>query len=165
MSRNLDIVVGRILEREGGIADVGDGKGVTRFGQTPQWLEAHGFPAPETPEQAAANYGRWLARTRIAEVIHYDVTLGDLLADFATHSGEDAAISALQRVLRVLDDGVIGPITLAALRKHPPHVLARKFLAERLRFIGNLLASTKTDRRVWARGWCNRIADQIETLT
>lgn len=164
MSRNLDIVIGYILEREGGIADVGDGKGVTRWGQTAGWLQQFGLPTPTTREEAAANYARWAARTRIAEIIYWDPSVGDLVADFAIHSGEGEGIAALQRAIGVADDGVIGPVTLNALRCTNPESVAKKVLAERTRFLGGLLASTKTDRRKWARGWLNRIAAQIESL-
>lgn len=164
MSRNLDIVISRIQEREGGVADLGDGKGLTRWGQTEGWLQQHNLPIPKTAEEAATNWARWLARKRIAEVIYWDVTVGDLVADFAVHSGEGEGIAALQRAIGVADDGVIGPITLSALRRTNPESVAKRILADRTRFLGRLLASTTTDRRKFARGWMNRIADQIEAL-
>lgn len=164
MSANTDQVIARILEAEGGIADVGDGKGVTRFGQTQDWLDRWGFLPPATVADAVVNYELWLHRTRLAEVAEIDVTLGYLTADFAVHSGEDPAIKALQRAVGVKADGVIGSVTLGAIQRMDTGKVTRAVLGNRTRLIGDLLASTKVDRRKWARGWCNRLATQIETL-
>lgn len=163
MTPAMTSVIDRILEHEGGIADVGDGKGITRFGQTPQWLEDNGLTVPTTPEQAAANYEAWLTKTGIDAVIEANPIAGYFVADFAVHSGVGTAVKALQRALGVSADGSIGPITLAAIANHRKG-LAQRVLSQRTRFIGTLLASTSPDRRQWARGWCNRLADLIETL-
>lgn len=105
-------VIAKILSDEGGIADVGDGKGLTSHGQTPDWLKRYGLPFPETPAQAATNYERWLEITRIDAVVGWDVTVGHLVADWAIHSGETPAVRALQRAIGVTPDGRLGPVTL-----------------------------------------------------
>lgn len=163
MTPAMTSVIDRILEHEGGIADVGDGKGITRFGQTPQWLDDNGFVPPANAADAAANYEAWLLKTGLAAVIEADPLAGYFVADFAVHSGVGAAVKSLQRALGVTADGSIGPVTLAALANHRKG-LAQRVLSQRTRFIGTLLASTSPDRRQWARGWCNRLADLIETL-
>lgn len=155
----------KILEDEGGVADVGDGKGVTRFGQTAAWLSTWGLPVPTTKDDAAANYETWMVRTRLAELADLDAYVGWAVADFAVHSGVVPAVQAFQRAIGVKDDGVIGPKTMARFRDVAGSpLLARKVTAERVRFLGGLLASKAIDRREWARGWMNRVARQIEAL-
>jgi lysozyme family protein len=88
----IDQIIERILDHEGGIKDVGDGKGVTRFGQTPGWLSEHGLPKPYTPEEAGINYAVVFERFRIADVIRKDWFVGYVLADMAVHFGEGTAI-------------------------------------------------------------------------
>lgn len=162
---NTAIVVARVLHREGGIKDVGDGKGETRFGQTPAWIETWGFQPPRTEAEAAANYTRWMQKLKLDQLVEIDLELGDGVTDFAVHSGHREAIQALQRLVKVPADGVIGPFTLAAIRSYPAQArLAIRFEAQRLRYIGKLLGSEKVDRREWASGWCNRIADRIDSV-
>lgn len=157
--------IARIIEDEGGIADVGDGKGVTRFGQTPAWLDANGLVPPSNAADAAANYEVWMTRFQFDQVCALDPFTGWMLADFAVHSGEQTAIKVFQRALGLADDGVLGPKTLGRFQLIAGSpVLARKFVAQRMRFIGQLLGSEKIDRRKWAHGWLNRLADHVEKL-
>jgi lysozyme family protein len=159
---NTAVVIARILLREGGVADVGDGKGATSYGQTPGWLADWGFQTPENDVQAAVNYRRWMQLLRLDQVCELDLELGDGVADFAVHSGHTESIRALQRAVNVPADGVIGPATLAAIQKAPQGTAVR-FECQRLRFVGKLLGSKKIDRRKYASGWCNRLADRIES--
>lgn len=158
-------VIETILDAEGGIADVGDGKGVTRFGQTPQWLETHGFPAPTTREQAFENYARWMSRLKLDAVCAIDTFTGHVVTDMAVHFGESTAIKTMQRALGVKDDGVIGPQTLGRVQQvGATRKFQQAFLAQKGKAYGDLLASLTVDRRRWARGWMNRFAQQILDL-
>jgi lysozyme family protein len=158
-------VIDAILDSEGGIADVGDGKGVTRFGQTPQWLETHSLPIPSNRDQAFANYALWMNRLKLDAICAADQFAGLVVTDMAVHFGESTAIKTMQRALGVPDDGVIGVQTLArfsqvgATRRFYQMLLAQKGKA-----YGDLLASLTVDRRRWARGWMNRFAQQIQDL-
>ena len=75
--------------------------------------------------------------------------------DFAVNSGRRRAVQFLQRQLGVEDDGVIGPVTLAAaagVNDHPAFV--EEYQAERLEFLHGLDG--------WATfggGWLNRVQD------
>lgn len=158
-------VITKILEDEGGIADVHDGKGVTRFGQTPQWLDDNGLVPPSSAADAAANYEAWMQRVGLTAICERDGFVGWIVTDMAVHSGLTQAVKTLQRALGVTDDGAMGPQTrqrFEAVAGQP--MLARKLVAERVKFVGSLLASTSVDRRKWARGWMNRLARQIEAI-
>jgi lysozyme family protein len=64
----------------------------------------------------------------------------------------------LQRALRVIDDGHIGPVTLIAASKVSACGLLLRFAAERLLFMSKLRA---WDR--FGRGWVSRVAENLAT--
>jgi lysozyme family protein len=165
-----DALIALLLQREGGIADVGDGMGLTRFGQTPAWLEQFNLPIPETSEQAAENYAAWIAITGLDAVIGDSAdTLADFVIDFAVHSGHQPAIRALQIVLGHLKvDGVMGPKTRGMIDALSVRVglrtkKAAAVLAEEMRYQGRIITS-RPEKHVYAHGWANRNADKLLRL-
>ena len=165
MTREIAQVIDAILDAEGGIKDVGDGKGETRFGQTPQWLETHGLPKPANRDQAFANYALWMSRLKLDALVTVNQFAGHVVTDMAVHFGESTAIKTLQRALGVTDDGVIGPHTLSKFQQvGSTRRFQQALLAQKGKAYGDLLASVTVDRRKWARGWMNRYAQQILDL-
>ena len=156
------VVLLRVLDWEGGVADVGDGHGVTRFGQTPGWLQQFGLPAPMTTGEALANYRTWLVKTGILGACDAPDIFAVAVVDWAVHAGHRVAIRGLQLALKEAADGVWGPETQAAVDAADRHALACRLVAARARFTFGLLADPA--RSQWARGWGHRIADQIEAL-
>lgn len=80
------------------------------------------------------------------------------LFDYAVNSGPGAAARALQRVLGIADDGVIGPMTIAAASKYTGH-LGAALVGYRLEFM--------TDLRTWdtfGKGWSRRLASILKHL-
>jgi lysozyme family protein len=72
--------------------------------------------------------------------------------DFAVNSGPRRAIMALQRAVNVADDGAIGPVTLAAIRrKHPEDIISR-ICSDRLAFMRRL-----STWPTFGRGWQRRV--------
>lgn len=74
--------------------------------------------------------------------------------DFGVNSGPARSVKALQKLVGVRADGVIGPDTLAAVKQFTDvEALVRKFCAARLAFVKSL--------RTWktfGRGWAARIS-------
>lgn len=161
-----DEIIRRILDREGGIADVGDGKGVTRWGQTPGWLTQFGLPTPTTAAEAAANYVAWLHTTRLDQLIlPRPDALADVVIDLSVHSGHVAGIIALQRAVQVKADGVLGPRTLEAVSvDHDRVVAAAAVVAWRLEQQGALIAKTPERYARYALGWARRNAEHVRRL-
>lgn len=158
-------LIRRVLDREGGVADVGDGKGVTRWGQTDGWLGQFNLPAPTNATEAAENYAAWMAATRLDRLIGPVVDdLADVVIDCAVHSGHAAAIRLLQSALGVTKDGVLGPATLTALAAQERRLIARRVLAARLDLLGGLIATDPGRHARYARGWLRRIGDQVVRL-
>lgn len=166
-----DEVIRRVLEREGGIADVGDGKGITRFGQTPAWLEQFDLPIPTNEAEAADNYAAWLAITGLDAVIGDEAdALADFVIDYAVHSGHQAAIRALQIALGHLKvDGSVGPKTRGAIDALDAvagrrRAVAVGVLAEEVRFQGRLITTQPERYGRYAHGWANRNAGKLLQL-
>lgn len=158
------VVLALVVDAEGGIKDVGDGKGVTRFGQTPAWLQHWGLPTPTTPDQALANYRVWLVRTRLISLCDYPDVLAWAVIDWAVQSGHLVAIRALQRALGVRPDGIIGPETDAAIERCDRRRIAGDVIAANVQFEGRLVEADPKQYSRYAAGWANRNAKQIRAL-
>ena len=79
--------------------------------------------------------------------------------DGAVNDGVTQAVRWLERALGVGEDGVLGPVTLAALQKADGTRLAAAFLGLQLDF--------KTSLPTWGafgRGWARRIAEILKGL-
>lgn len=158
-------LLAKVLQREGGVADIGDGKGVTRWGQTPGWLAQFNLPIPDSPEAAVSNYAEWLRLTGLDAVISDEADpAADFIIDFAVHSGHTPAVQLLQRALGVTADGVIGPETRAALATANRRWLALSVIAGEMRYQGGLITGNPAKYARWAKGWANRNAEKLLQL-
>lgn len=108
-----------------------------------------------TLDQAKAIYHRdwWLKAG--ADQLHAAIVYQ--LWDFAVNAGMGTAKRALQRAVRVADDGQIGPLTLAAVRAMNTNDVLLRFAAQRLRFYTSL-----STWRTYGKGWANRVAGQLD---
>lgn len=166
----VDAIIDGILAREGGGTYTNapsDHGGPTKYGVTQAALAAYRM-APATPEdvqalteaEARAIYRRdFFVRPGFDKVP--DPATQVLLMDWGVNSGPGIAIRALQRLLGVPNDGVLGPQTLLALSGLDAAKLYRRLAAARVRFIGDLLHNDPS-QLVYARGWLNRAADFVE---
>ena len=108
-----------------------------------------------TLDAAKAIYHRdwWLK----AGADQLDAAIVFQLWDFAVNAGMGTAVRALQRAVRVAEDGSIGPVTLRAVRAmNTPDVLMR-LAAQRLRFYTSL-----STWLTYGKGWTNRVAGQLD---
>lgn len=160
-SSRFNACLAEVLRHEGGYVDhPADPGGATNLGITHTTLAAH-RGRPVTKDDVRA-----LTRAEAAAIYHarYWIPIrGDALPpgldlalfDFAVNSGPARAVKALQGVLHVTQDGVVGPVTLAAIAKAPgPATLAIDLCDARMRFLRSL--------PTWAtfgRGWTKRVSD------
>lgn len=163
-------IIDAILVREAGFVDHPDDKGgATNFGITQATLAAHrgrGVTVEDvrglTEQEARAIYlHRYITAPGFGLVT--DDTLRATLVDYGVHSGPAAAVKALQRALGVKVDGVLGPVTLVAANQRDGRRLALSVLAGRLRHIGRIITDSPS-QAVFAAGWMNRVADQVEDI-
>ena len=170
MSGHSDAVVEswlvRIVGHEGGFSDnrldpgnwtggvIGQGslKG-TKFGISAKSypdLDIAGLVLPDVVALYQRDFVRPLKLGRYRDGVAYQ------LLDFAVNAGPDRAIRRLQRVVGVGTDGVVGPLTLAALEARSEGDLIMLLVAERIEFLTYL--------RNWpdaGKGWMRRMADNL----
>lgn len=156
-------VIDAVLAIEGGVADVGDGMGVTRWGQTERWLTEYGLPIPTTVHEAHANYRRWLDLTNLIVLCDRPDAVAYIVVNFAVHSHARTAIRALQTAIGATPDGVLGPKTEAALARLSRTRLALIIVAAQTRQ-GTRAIERDHSKAVFAAGWGNRWADSMERI-
>ena len=159
----LELLISKLLDREGGIADVGDGKGVTRFGQTDGWLAQFSLPTPTDRTSAAVNYLKWLDLVGLTPIVAVGDGLSDILLDVAVMSGHRQAIMALQSILHVAADGVMGSNTLAALAGQDRRTLTKAMICWDMEFEGRIIVNNPA-RAKDAAGWASRLAQHVRNL-
>lgn len=145
-----DKAIKHVLEWEGGYSnDPDDPGGETRWG-----ISKRGHPALDiknlTVEQARAIYRNeyW----REVEGDKLPEPLAIMMMDSAVNCGISRSVKWLQKVLRVQQDGNLGPVTLAAVKTQTAIALAKEVADQRERHYRLL--------RQWprfGRGWMNRL--------
>lgn len=149
-----DRFIDRLLSHEGGyVNNPADPGGETKFG-----ISKRSYPGVNikrlTRQQAIEIYRRdFWERSRADDLAP---ALGFQLLDAAVNSGIAQATRWLQRAVGVADDGIIGPVTLGALRIADPADVIARFNAERLEFMTRL-----SGWRTFGAGWARRIAQNL----
>lgn len=160
MKDNFDRALAEVLKHEGGFANHPDDPGgATNKGITiavyRKWIDKDG-----TIEDL-----KKISDTTVAHIYrkHYwNAVCGDDLPpgvdyavfDFAVNSGVGRASKFLQAILKVEQDGKIGPVTLAAAQEGMADAIINQYCDRRLAFLKAL--------RTWAtfgKGWNKRVAD------
>jgi len=157
-------VIDRVFSFEGGVKDVGDGKGVTRWGQTPEWLRQFKLPMPMTASDARRNYFTWLSMTQLLELCAFEGPLAMQVIDWSVHSGHIIPIRAMQVALGVKADGVIGPVTVRALQGADRSMIAKRVLSRRVRHGTKLVSDEPQDYQRYIEGWGDRWGTLIDSL-
>ena len=153
---NFDEAFDKLIGHEGGyVNNPRDPGGETKFG-----ISKRSYPTIDiaglTLEHAKAIYKRdyW-------NRAHCDELPGAMafqIFDTAVNSGVGQATRFLQRAINVADDGVVGPVTLAAAGRWPASQLVCLFNAERLMFMTKL-----STWETFGRGWARRIAENLRS--
>jgi len=147
-------LIGRVLGHEGGyVNNPADPGGETKYG-----ISKRAYPHIDIPTlmrgQAIEIYRRdfWIPvqGDKLPAVLAFQVL------DAAINHGAGNAVRWLQRAAKVADDGVIGPMTMAAIARADPADLVLLFNAERLDFYCKL-ATFET----FGRGWSRRVAGNL----
>lgn len=83
------------------------------------------------------------------------------VVDAGVLSGPTRATSWLQEAAGAAPDGKLGPVTLKAVNGTPAHIVAVRFAAIRIRFLGRLIEHDRTQAK-WAAGWMNRATSFLD---
>lgn len=173
MTLSDDVIIERILAREGGYVDHPEDRGgPTKFGVTRDTLERwRGVSlSAQDVAQLSKDEAREILRFRFIVQPGFDHLDDDRLravvVDCGVHSGPKQAVLFLQRALDVEDDGLLGPVTLGAVNGLKPEgvpALVVRVLAQRMRFLANLV--TKDPSQVaFLSGWTERVMAQMEAV-
>ena len=156
---NFETCFGKLLGHEGDFSDhPADPGGATRFGITEAVAREVGYRGDmrELPLDLAKRiylekYWKPISADDLPPGIRY------IVFDGAVNSGPGQSVRWLQRALGVVDDGKIGPKTLAAAYAQNADALRCRILAQRLRFMSSL-----ANWPAFSRGWARRICDLME---
>lgn len=83
-------------------------------------------------------------------------SVANAIVDWAWHSGTGTAIKAVQEIVGVKVDGIIGNITLAAINSRSPLPLFGQIKQARIAYI-NRITNARPANQKFHRGWMNRI--------
>jgi lysozyme family protein len=146
-----------------------DKGGPTKWGITlAAWQEACGDPSLTdadvrkiTEPQARSFYrSRYVLGPRFHEL---PPLLMELVIDCGVNHGIDRATKWVQKAAGAVQDGVIGPQTLAAVRNSNTTAMYLDICAYRVRFYGALVTRDPS-QAAFASGWNNRAAKFIVAL-
>lgn len=157
MTSWFDTCFEKVIGYEGGYTlDLKDPGGETNWG-----ISKRAYPSLDiknlTQADAKAIYKRdyWDR----AQCDKLPASLAMIVFDAAVNSGIGQSIRFLQRAVGVADDGVLGPLTLAAISRMDTESLCARFLGQRLDFLTKL-----STWDYFGKGWSRRIADQLKGL-
>lgn len=145
----------RLIGHEGGyVNDPRDAGGETKFG-----ISKRQYPTVDiaalTLDQAKAIYRRDYWQRMQGDGLPSGLAFQ--VFDAAVNSGIETAVRWLQQAAGVAQDGIVGTVTLNAVRGQDESVLIRKFLGVRLEFLTQLNAW-----QTFGRGWARRIAANLK---
>lgn len=152
-----------VLSHEGGYTnDPHDPGGPTNFGIT--IFDARMYWKHDATARDVASMPLSVAKG-IYKSKYWDKVRGDELPagvdfavfDFGVNSGVSRAVKYLQGIAGVPADGVIGPVTLGAIRDLPPGQIINKLFDRRLNFLQRLRTW-----RFFGRGWGRRVREGRE---
>ena len=158
---NFDEAFDTLLGHEGGYSNhPSDPGGETMWGITRKVAiqegyqgDMHVLPREFAKDVYRRRYWDAVMAERLPESLRYTVF------DAAVNSGPHQAIRWLQRALDVGEDGVMGPLTLHALRDASGLKMAVLFNAERLDFLTSLPTWGS-----FGRGWARRIVGNLKGI-
>jgi lysozyme family protein len=159
---SVETLIDEVIAREGGFVDhPQDRGGATHFGITKGTLSRWRGRVVTTADVRHLDVGEARDIYRAMYVAQPGFTdlpepLRLQLVDFGVHSGPAQAVRALQRVLGLPVDGVLGPQTRAALAQADMATVTRRVWQERVRFLVHLVAMRPTTSTPFIDGWLNR---------
>lgn len=149
-----DQLIDRVLTHEGGYVNlVEDPGGETKFGISKRsypGVDIKNLTRPQAIEIYRTDFWARVQGDQLPRAFAFQVL------DAAVNHGVGNAVRWMQRAAGVADDGVIGPMTLAAVKRCDPADLVLKFNAERLDFYSKLSTFD-----AFGRGWTRRVAGNL----
>lgn len=86
----------------------------------------------------------------------YSTNVGILVFDAAVNHGVSRSIVFLQRALGLIEDGIVGPATLAKAKAIDEKLLCEKYLNVRQKFFDDIVKN-KPSQAKFINGWTSRV--------
>jgi lysozyme family protein len=158
MQLNFETAFDRLIGHEGGYVNhPNDPGGETMWGVTIAVARASGYTGPmrDLPREAAKTIYRSQYWDKVkAGSMPFAVAFQ--VFDAAVNHGTSQAAKFLQRAAGVVDDGIIGPKTLAAVAERGAAAMLLRFNAEREQFYTNLPTWPS-----FGKGWSRRVVTNL----
>ena len=155
---NFEQAFSKLIEHEGGFSNhPEDAGGATMWGITEAVARQNGFSAPMntmTLDFAKLIYKQLYWDSVRADELPDEVRFA--VFDAAVNSGTGRAIKWLQQAVNEVQDGVIGAMTLRAVRQNIPSIVATRLNGLRLLFMTN-----QPNWPAFGKGWARRVADNL----
>ncbi|MCE6415139.1 hypothetical protein KSA69_17050 [Acinetobacter baumannii] len=159
MAKTFQDALKRVLQHEGGYVDhPSDPGGETNYGITKSVARQYGFKGsmkviPMDIVERIYKDQYWNAMSCDS----FPFSIAFQLFDAAVNHGLLNARKLLQRAVGVKDDGIVGALTLAAVRKIPQLTLISLFNSKRLEFYSKI-----STVKVFGGGWMARVAVNLK---
>jgi lysozyme family protein len=154
MTTTAKIIEGILQREDGFVNDPADKGGRTDMGISEAANSAAWADGKVTKDEAYAIYTAKYVKFPRLDTIP-DESLRIQLIDFGVVSGPLVAIMKLQAILKVTEDGVVGPETLGALAKADSKWVNNELVKARVMMIGKILQK-HPDQLRFALGWLSR---------
>jgi lysozyme family protein len=157
-----DDVIAAVIVREGGFSDrAADRGGPTKYGITARDARPLAAPRARRDGRGGRRAVDDRGRRHLSRLVCRAVSrarrraLRAQCVDFGVTSGVGTAAVALQRLLGVTADGVVGRVTAAAAAAAGPHLGRNAYLAARCRYLERVVDRDPT-QLVNLHGWIRR---------
>ena len=155
---NYEQAFSKLIENEGGYSNHPDDKGgATMWGVTEQVARQNGYTAPM--QDMTLDYAKLLYRKLYWDACRCEELPPEVrfpVFDAAVNSGVSRAIKWLQQSVNEVQDGVIGTMTLQAVRRAIPSITATRINGIRLLFMTN-----QPNWPAFGKGWARRVANNL----
>lgn len=159
---------GKVLQLEGGYVNHPlDKGGPTKYGVILSVWREHGHDKDgdgdidaEDIKQLTEEDAKFIAKKVFWDYFRADFILNQSVAEFIVdwgyNSGRTTVAKIVQRLLKLVQDGVVGIQTLTAINVAAQEQFFNILKAERRAFLDNIIAR-RPDQKVFYKGWMNRV--------
>lgn len=153
----IDQLISEIIQRES-VKDTNNPKdsgGRTKYGISERWNpEAWAKGAPSLQDARAIYQDRYITKPGFPLLMFNDGLFSQVV-DFGVLSGPKVAIMHLQKVLGVVQDGILGPSTIEAIKKVNPDVVNNRLVDDRVLMLDRVVQKHPQDLE-FIFGWHTR---------
>lgn len=159
VSKTFQTALKRVLQHEGGYVNhPSDPGGETNYGITKSVARQYGYKG--SMKDIPMDIVEKIYKNQYWDAMSCDsfpFSVGFQLFDAAVNHGLLNARKLLQRAVGVKDDGIVGSLTLAAVRKQPQFALISLFNSKRIEFYTKI-----STFNAFGKGWMARVAVNLK---